>query len=176
MNKSIKSFLKYISLQDYWDVKRYTNDDLLSFNNAVLLRNILVYDKESISKDLMRQNQWQIISKINFSGKLFLRDYNEIDTYKGSLYKVPSNSIIYSKINVRHGCVYYHEKDKTPFAVSSEYPIFLFDDKKINGYYLKLILRSDSFKKLLNTKTSGISKARVKVDEFLNIKIPLPSF
>ena len=32
-----------------------------------------------------------------------------------------------------------------------------------------------AFKKLLNTKTSGISKARVKQDEFLDIEIPLPS-
>jgi restriction endonuclease S subunit len=40
---------------------------------------------------------------------------------------------------------------------------------------LKLLLRSNFFKQLLNTKTSGIGKSRVKIDEFLSIKIPLPS-
>ena len=177
MSEHINSFLKYISLieLDYWDVKRYSNNNLFSFNNAVLLKDILIYEKENVLKDTIKENKWQIISKINFSGKLFLRDYDEVDTYKGSLYKVPSNSIIYSKINVRHGCIYYHEHNKTPFTVSSEYPVFVFDDKEINGYYLKLVLRSTSFKRLLDTKTPGIGKSRVKVYEFLNIKIPLPS-
>jgi len=176
MSKNIKSFLQFISLSeiDYWDVKRYTCNNILSFDNAVFLKEILEYKRELIPKDLMKKNRWHIISKINFSGKLFLRDIDEIETYKGSLYKVPQNSIIYSKINVRHGCIYYHKEYQVPFAVSSEYPIFTFDNKKVNGEYLELLLRSKSFKKLLDTKTSGISKARVKVEEFLNIKIPLP--
>ncbi|CAA6800715.1 MAG: Type I restriction-modification system, specificity subunit S (EC [uncultured Sulfurovum sp.] len=176
MSKNINTFLKYISLHelDYWDVKRYTNNNILKFDNAIYLKNILVHKRESISKDLIKKNKWNIISKINFSGELFLRNFDEIETYKGALYKVPKNSIIYSKINVRHGCIYYNADDKTPFAVSSEYPIFTFDNKKVNGEYLKLVLRSNSFKKILDTKISGISKARVKVDEFLNIKIPLP--
>ena len=176
MSQSIKSFLQFITLDeiDYWDVKRYTTNNMLAFNDAIYLKNILKYKRELLSKDLIKKNNWQIISKINFSGKLFLRNFNEVETYKGTLYKVPENSIIYSKINVRHGCIYYHKEEKTPFAVSSEYPIFTFDNTKVNGEYLELILRSNSFKKLLDTKTSGISKSRVKVDEFLNIKIPLP--
>ncbi|MCD6578959.1 restriction endonuclease subunit S [bacterium] len=157
-----------------WDVKRYNHLFDYSFENAILLRDILKPIKESISKEELIKNDWRIINKINFQGKLFLRDKSDIEKYKGNVFKVPGNSIIYSKINVRHGCIYYHEKDKTAFAVSSEYPVFIFDIKKINGYYLILVLRSNEFKKLLATKTSGISKARVKVDEFLETKIPLP--
>lgn len=174
MNK-LKKFLKFISLNqiDYWDVKRYLNDNIL-FNNSYRLSDILELQKELVSKDDVRKNKWRIISKINFSGELFLREMSEIDTYKGTLYKVSDNNIIYSKINVRHGCIYYHQKEQTSFVVSNEYPIFKFDDTKVNGDYLKLVLRSESFKKLLDTKTSGISKSRVKIDEFLNIQIPLP--
>jgi type I restriction enzyme S subunit len=158
-----------------WDVKRFNYIFNQNFDNASFLKDILKPFKQKVSKEEMLKNNWQIIAKINFAGELFLRDSDEISSYKGSLNKVPENSIIYSKINVRHGCLYYHEKGMIPFGVSSEYPTFTFDDKKINGLYLKRVLRSEEFKRLLNTKTSGISKARVKVEEFLDIKIPLPT-
>jgi len=170
--------LKTIPYSEFhmWDVKRYNYVFNNSFENAVSLRDILIPFKQSVSKDELIKNNWSIIKKINFQGELFLRNISEISSYKGNVNKVPENSIIYSKINVRHGCVYYHEKGQTPFTVSSEYPTFTFDEKRVDGYYLKRVLRSNEFKKLLNTKTSGISKARVKVDEFLDIQIPLPAF
>ncbi|SHJ65236.1 type I restriction enzyme, S subunit [Tangfeifania diversioriginum] len=159
----------------FWDVKRYINHLSLEFDNAVLLRDILFPFRKSVTKKELLKNGWTIISKINFHGLLFLREINEIQSYKGNLNLVPENSIIYSKINVRHGCVYFHKKGQEPFAVSSEYPTFTFDAEKVNGEFLRLVLRSEEFKRLLNTKTSGISKARVKVNEFLDIRIPLPS-
>lgn len=158
-----------------WDVKRYRESSSLSFENMVRLSDILTPYKNNVSKEEIIKNDWQIIKKINFGGELFLRDKEEINAYKGKLNLVPENALIYSKINVRHGCIYFNEKGSTPFGVSTEYPIFLFDETKINGFFLKKVLRSEEFKKLLNTKTSGISKARVKQDEFLSIEIPLPS-
>lgn len=176
MKIATNTYLKYIPFSEinFWDVKRYYSLNNLQFNNVVTLRDILIPYRKAISKEEMIKNKWQIIAKINFGGDLFLRDFEEINTYKGSLNLVPDNSIIYSKINVRHGCIYFHDKDKTPFAVSSEYPTYQFDENIINGKFLHKILRSNAFKKLLNTKTTGISKARVKQDEFLDIQIPLP--
>lgn len=176
MEKAL-TFLKTIPFADFnlWDVKRYNHIFNSSFENAVFLKDILKPFKEKLSKEELIDNDWRIISKINFQGELFLRDKEDIETYKGTLSKVPEDSIIYSKINVRHGCIYHHKKGEKPFGVSSEYPTFVFDENKVDGKYLMLVLRSNEFKKLLNTKSSGISKARVKVDEFLNIKIPLPS-
>jgi len=177
MQAQSKQFLKLIPSSDFylWDVKRYYNLTKLNFENVVRLREVLSLYKRPVSKEEMIQNHWQIIAKINFGGELFLRDFEEINTYKGSLNLVPDNAIIYSKINVRQGCTYYHEKNKIPFGVSSEYPTYKFDENKISGKFLQKILRSDAFKKLLNTKTTGISKARVKQNEFLEIEIPLPS-
>ena len=176
MQNAVSTYLKFIPFQDFnlWDVKRYYNNTKLKFNNVVTLADILIPYKKAVTKDEMIKNKWQIISKINFGGELFLREFEEIHTYKGNVNLVPENAIIYSKINVRHGCIYYHEKGKTPFGVSSEYPTYTFDENKISGKFLHKILRSSAFKKLLNTKTSGISKARVKQDEFLDIQIPLP--
>ncbi len=171
------TYLKFIPLENLnlWDVKRYYTKNNLQFENVVTLRDILKPYKKAVSKEEMIENKLQIISKINFGGELFLRDFEEIETYKGSLNLVPDNAIIYSKINVRHGCIYFHEDGQTPFGVSSEYPTFKFDETKVNGKFLHKVLRSSAFKKLLNTKTTGISKARVKQDEFLDIEIPLPS-
>ncbi|KAF0131819.1 MAG: type I restriction enzyme S subunit [Bacteroidetes bacterium] len=171
------TYLKFIPLENLnlWDVKRYYTKNNLQFENVVTLWDILKPYKKAVSKEEMIENKWQIISKINFGGELFLRDIEEIETYKGSLNLVPDNAIIYSKINVRHGCIYFHEVGQTPFGVSSEYPIFKFDETKVNGKFLHKVLRSSAFKKLLKTKTTGISKARVKQDEFLDIEIPLPS-
>ncbi len=177
MGKMKNTYLHNIQYSEvhFWDVKRYTNHLSLEFDNAVLLRDILFPFRKTVTKKELQKKGWTIISKINFHGELFLREKNEIQSYKGSLNLIPENSIIYSKINVRHGCVYYHKKGQEPFAASTEYPTFTFDSEKVNGEFLKMVLRSEEFKKLLNTKTSGISKARVKVNEFLDIRIPLPS-
>lgn len=177
MQEAVSTYIKFIPFSNFnlWDVKRYYNKTNLKFENVVTLADILIPCRQPVTKAEMIKNKWQIISKINFGGELFLRDFEEINTYKGNLNLVPDNAIIYSKINVRHGCIYYHEKGKMPFGVSSEYPTYTFDETKISGKFLHKILRSDAFKKLLNTKTSGISKARVKQDEFLDIEIPLPS-
>ena len=175
MAESIISSLSFIPFSKFnlWDVKRYSSNYLLQ-DDFVLLKDILTPYKNELSKDELKQNKWHIISKINFGGKLFLRNLEEVDTFKGNLSKVPSNSIIYSKINVRHGCVYYHPEAALPFGVSSEYPVFVFDETNVNGEFLQMTLRSQKVKDFLNTKTSGISKARVKVGEFLSIPIPLP--
>lgn len=171
------TYLKTVPFTDFllWDVKRYNYVFNSNFDNAVFLKDILKPYKKSLPKEELINNDWRIISKINFQGELFLRDKEDVETYKGTLYKVPDNSIIYSKINVRHGCIYYHNKGEDPFGVSSEYPTFTFNENKVDGKYLMLVLRSNEFKRLLNTKASGISKARVKVHEFLSIKIPLPT-
>jgi restriction endonuclease S subunit len=177
MQAIANTYLKLVSFSDFnlWDVKRYYTKSNLQFENVVTLRDILIPYKKAVSKEEMIKNKWQIISKINFAGELFLRDFEEIKTYKGNVNLVPENAIIYSKINVRHGCIYFHEKGQTPFGVSSEYPTYKFDENKISGKFLHKVLRSSAFKSLLNTKTTGISKARVKQDEFLDIQIPLPS-
>jgi type I restriction enzyme S subunit len=178
MQKDKYTYLNLLtfSILNLWDVKRYTSKAYFEFGNRVRLRDILVPYSKSITKNEIINNKLRIIAKINFGGELFLREYDEVNTYKGNLALVPENSIIFSKINVRHGCIYYHKKGKTPFCVSSEYPTFVFDETKVNGAFLQMLLRTSEFKKLLNSKSTGISKARVKKDEFLDIEIPLPSF
>lgn len=170
---------KYIKLIEYkaltlWDVKRYLEGSL-SFGHSIKLREVLQPYRIPISKEEMLVNNWQIISKINFAGNLFLRDINENNSFKGNLNKVDADSLIYSKINVRHGCVYYHPKNAITFGVSSEYPVYKIDSTRAIGEFLVMVLQSDFFKAILNKKVTGISKARLKPDEFLDTEIPLLS-
>lgn len=171
------TFLSFVLYKDLnlWDVKRYYSKSSIKFTNAIALSEVLTPYRQQIDKEEMIKNKWHIISKINFGGELFLRDFEEVQTYRGKLFLVPDNSIIYSKINARHGCIYYHAKGETPFGASSEYPTYTFDNKKVNGVFLQKLLRSEFFKELLNKKSTGISKPRVKQDEFLSIQIPLPA-
>ena len=166
--------IKILQFRDIllWDVKRYLGNSLQGAEGYITLKSILTPFKNKISPENVIKNKYQIISKINFSGNLFLRNFEEIKTYKGDLYLVPQNSIIFSKINARHGCIYFHQ-DETPFVVSNEYPVFLVDLNKVNGEYLKQYLRSSRLKEHLNSKTTGISKARIKSDEFLSVPFPL---
>lgn len=169
-------YLQFIPFKEIrqWDVKRYGVNSF-HFTNSISLKKILTPYSKPVSKKEMEENCWSIISKINFAGILFLRDISETSSYKGNLNKIDGDTLIYSKINVRHGCIYYHDKDAVPFGVSSEYPAFKIDTNKISGDYLVYVIQSQHFKDLLNGITSGIAKARVKPNEFLDITIPLPS-
>jgi restriction modification system DNA specificity domain protein len=168
--------LKFVELRElgFWDTKRYLNISDKKFKNNITLSDVLIPYKKKISKREMIEKKYAIISKINFGGELFLRDLNNIENYKGDIYLVPDNSIIYSKINVKHGCIFYNDKGNTPFGVSSEYPIFTFDNTIVSGKFLQKLLRTQEFKKLLDTKATGISKARVKQADFLATRVPLP--
>lgn len=177
MQQHTHTYLRFVRFKDLnqWDVKRFWDDLNVLFSSSVRLKDILSPHYEPVSKEEMLNKQWRIISKINFSGKLFLRDVSDAKTFKGNLNKIDSNTLIYSKINVRHGCIYFHPNNSLPFGVSSEYPAYKLNNQKVNGEFLVMIIQSDYFKNVLNQKTSGISKARVKPEEFLNINIPLPT-
>ena len=169
-------YLHFVNFTHFnrWDVKSYQFQQI-KFNNTVLLSDILIPYNIPISKSEILLNNWSIISKINFAGKLYLREKESAELIKGNLHLVDGDTLIYSKINVRHGCVYFHSANSTPFGVSSEYPAYKLNPQKVTGDYLVLILRSSYFKNALSAKTSGIAKARVKPTEFLSIEIPLPS-
>lgn len=177
MNNSAFSYLNFIhfSQLNLWDVKRHLlNLDIYNNDNYVLLRDILTNYKVSLNKKDIKQREIHIISKINFSGQLYLRPLEDVDSFKSNLFEIPNESLIYSKINVRHGCTFYNNTGKN-IAGTSEYPVFIINKNKVRGEYLQKVLRTSYIKRYLDTKTTGFSKTRVPVDEFLNIKIPLPS-
>ena len=176
MNNVAYKHLKFIVFSDLfrWDVKRFCIQTPEIGENFVFLKDILQEYKNILPKEEIKNRKIHIIQKINFSGKLFLRPLEDVETFKGTLYEIPPNSIIYSKINVRHGCTYYNSTKNT-IVGTSEYPVFKFNPQMINGEYLQMVLRTSVIKDCLGSKTTGFSKTRVQISEFLNTKIPLPS-
>lgn len=157
-----------------WDVKRLMKRKT-QFKNEVFLKDLLTPIKLTFDKKDIRAKGYRVVKKINFSGELFLRDLDESESVKGNLFSVPNNTLVYSKINVKHGCIYYHKIGLPTFGVTSEYPVFMVNQDKVIGDFLILLLQTDYFKEILKANDTGISKARTKVNDFLEIGIPLPT-
>lgn len=161
-----------------WDVKSFVPKKIYgtwNVNDLWCIENFSTPFKKEISKAEAIAKGYRIIAKINFGGELFLRDIDEIYDYKGNLFLVPPNSLIFSKINARHGCFYFHEAYQSPFLVSSEYPVIQFNDTLALGKYVELALRFGIAKNLLSSKVAGMAKPRVNLSEFTKIQIPLPN-
>lgn len=128
----------------------------------------------SISIDKAQERNIPIISKINFDGHLFLRNNNDYADYKGHLFVTSANRLIFSKINAKRGCIYFHPSNQRPFAVSSEYPVLKLNSEIAFGDYVNLALRIGPARETLLGSASGMAKARTNIRDFLNIVIPLP--
>ena len=82
-----------------WDVKSFFEKE--SSWDSELVKTVSHFGsqfKKQINKEEVLKNQYRIIKKINFGGELFLRAFEEINTYKGNLFLVPAGSFIFSKI------------------------------------------------------------------------------
>ena len=170
---SYLNFIKFSNISR-WDVKRFNLESEFADESWVCLKKILEPYKKTLLKQELIDNKIQIIAKINFAGNLFLRPLTDIKDFKSTLFEIPAECLIYSKINVKHGCTYFNKTGKT-IAGTSEYPVFKIKKDLVDGEYLQKILRTNYIKKYLSSKTTGFSKTRVQIEEFLNTKIPLPS-
>ena len=160
-----------------WDAKSFNEKDYGNWDKNLIktLKSVSTPFRQSVSKEDVVKNNYQIIAKINKKGELFLRKFEEIETYKGNLFLVPPNSFIFSKINAKIGCFYYHNETKQPFVVSSEYPVMQFDATQVKGLYVDLALRFGIAQDLFNAKVAGMAKPRINLSEFIQIPIPVPS-
>ena len=138
--------------------------------SEVLSRRIAPIDKE-----VRPIGQLNVIAKVTFGGKLFLRGENDKRSYKGPLFEALHNDLIISKIRVGQGsfCVIGGEFDHV--AVSPEYPVYTPDCERIDPPYLALVLRTPDFLARLVASASGnTTKRRIRPEFFESREIPLP--
>jgi len=117
----------------------------------------------------------RITVKMNGNG-VTLRDViegNNIGTKKQ--FRVKEGQFIISKIDARNGAMGLIPNELNDAIVTNDFPTFSIDDKKINAIFLLLITTTKTFVKFAQSCSSGTTnRQRININQFLDIKIPLP--
>lgn len=112
---------------------------------------------------------------IRFDGTIEHREPVQIKNVKGKLFRVYPGDVIFSKIDVRNGAIGLAPDDINFMCATSEFPIYSVNTSIANPVYVKLLLRTLTFKKLLNSMISGASgRKRIQPSQLENVKIPIP--
>lgn len=118
----------------------------------------------------------RVTVKVNNNG-VFLRDVElgkNIGTKKQ--YIVQKAQFIISKIDARNGSMGLIPDELDGAIVTNDFPTFFVDNSKINSQFLLLLTTTTIFIKFAQSCSSGTTnRQRIDIEQFLNIKIPLPS-
>ncbi|PCI10277.1 MAG: hypothetical protein COB73_03730 [Flavobacteriaceae bacterium] len=91
-------------------------------------------------------------------------------------YTVSSGQFIISKIDARNGAMGLIPDDLDGAIVTNDFPTFIVDNNRINSQFLLLLTTAKTFINFAQSCSSGTTnRQRINIEQFLNIKIPLPS-
>jgi len=91
------------------------------------------------------------------------------------MYSLRAGDFIFSKINLRKGSFDFVSSELGGAVVSTEHPILELDRKRANQNYIKFYFSQPFTWDLFKKEAKGFSgKERIKVREFITVKIPLP--
>ena len=84
--------------------------------------------------------------------------------------------IVFSKIDARNGAIGVLQETIAKAVVTSEFPVFVPAPDRLDGEFVKLVLRTGSFLAALHSKASGTSgRKRITPETFAGLRVPLPS-
>lgn len=110
---------------------------------------------------------------MHLTGEISARDRTE--PYKGSNFGAYPGDIVFSKIDARNGAIGVLPPEIGKAVVTTEFPVFTPDPTRLDGEFVKLVLRTGGFLEALRRKASGTSgRKRITPDAFQNLRIPLP--
>jgi len=90
-------------------------------------------------------------------------------------YQARAGDLIVSRIDVWKGCVSIIPDEYDGAIVTQEFPVYAVREETIRPYYLKLLLRTDYFRRAIRAVTTGHSnRRRTQDDDFENLEILLP--
>lgn len=173
-------FNKYLFTVGYKELSSW-GYGILSYSNKyefefpmIKLRELLTeYKKKVELKD--DELYKRVTIKIHNNG-VVLRDvaYGRDIKTRGQYY-IKSGQFIYSQIDARNGAFGIVPDELDGAIITNSFRAFDFDAKRINPKYLNLLLSTDYFLKIWQDLSVGTTNRRsVKVDKFLEVKIPVP--
>ena len=144
-----------------------------SFWKNVPLSNVLIERKEKPSDEALATGATRIVSKISFNdGLIQLRQ--EAKTKTGMILIRPGDLVV-SGINAAKGAIaIFDQKESEPIAATIHYGAYIPDSKQIDVRYLWWLLRSNTFRDLLNQYVPGGIKTELKAKRLLPIPVPIP--
>ena len=112
---------------------------------------------------------------LRFTGEVEIRNLHGKEDFKGTLFFAHAGDIIYSKIDVRNGAIGIVPSDVPLATVTSEFPVYRIKKDVALAEYIRLVFRSNHFRRIINAMVSGASgRKRVQPESLENVKIPLP--
>ena len=83
--------------------------------------------------------------------------------------------VVFSRIDARNGAIGVLQESIAKAVVTTEFPVFVPAPDRLDGGFVKLVLRTGNFLAALRTKASGTSgRKRITPDAFADLRIPLP--
>lgn len=113
---------------------------------------------------------------LHFDGEIEPRGQDASNGFKGRLFFADPGDVIYSKIDVRNGAIGIIPAELGRVSVSSEYPVYEVDPMVAEAAYVKLLFRTDVFRRKINSMISGASgRKRVQPSDLEAVEVPLPA-
>ena len=173
------TLLNIISFQKLtnWSV-RYLLDFTFNYNENFQL--VSIGEFLTRNRNIINVQDETVYSRVTVRGNnngVYLRD-KEIGSKIGTKrqYIVNNGQFIISKIDARNGAMGIVPDDLEGAIVTSDFPTFSVDNMRINPQFLLLITTTKTFINFAQSCSSGTTnRQRINIEQFLNIKIPLPS-
>lgn len=110
---------------------------------------------------------------MHLTGEISARD--RVRPYKGAMYAAYPGDIVFSKIDARSGAIGVLPAEIGKAVVTAEFPVFAGDPSRLEGEFVKMVLRTGGFMEALRRKASGTSgRKRITPEVFQDLRIPLP--
>lgn len=110
------------------------------------------------------------LQKIDFYGNMHFLEDKKTNT---NMILIKPGDLVISGINVEKGAVAVYQ-GKEDVLATIHYSSYEFDKNKIDIDYFKWFLKSDSFRKVVQSQTRGGIKTELKPKKFLPLEIDLP--
>lgn len=112
---------------------------------------------------------------IRLDGEMEPRSSKAITDIKGKLFLANAGDVVYSKIDVRSGAIGIVPESLPIVAVTNEFPVYEVRKDVALQMYIKLLFRTEFFRRTINSMISGASgRKRVQPTQLIDVEVPLP--